>query len=171
MKIGIVYASRDGKTKECAALLAKELKNHECTVLEIGKDNIDLDEFDIVVIGFSIRMAKPIPAARSFLKKNREKLLSCRVGYFICCGFVDCFEEYARKSLPRELYDGALAISCFGGSLDPSRFKGFDRFLVKTIRNEILGGGDNADQRSDMTLPTILETNIIQFTERIREKI
>lgn len=170
MKIGIVYASRGGTTKECARLLARELKNHDVTVLEIGKDNIDLDEFDITVVGFSIRMAKPVSAARSFLKKNKAKLLSCRVGYFICCGFVDCFEEYAEKALPRELYNSALAISCFGGSLDPERFKGLDKILVKTIRNEILGGGDNADQRRDMTLPTIFESNITQFAERIREK-
>ena len=170
MRIGIVYASRGGTTEECAHLLKRELDKHEITLVKIGRDEIDLDKFDLVVVGFSIRMSKPLSEAKAFIKKNREKLSSLRVGYFICCGFIDCFEEYAQKSLPRELYDNAVAIGCFGGSLDPSRFKGFDRFLVKTIRNEILGGGDNADQRSDMTLPTVLESNITQFAERIKEK-
>ena len=84
------------------------------------------------------------------------------------CGFTDCFEEYAEKAIPAQLYERAVAISCFGGSLDYTRFKGFDRFLVKLIRNEILGGGDNADQRSDMSLPTIFEANITQFADKLR---
>lgn len=169
MRIAIIYATRGGTTRECANLLARELRNDEVTLLEIGKDEISLDGFDRIVIGFSIRMAKALPTARKFIKQNAARLEALDVAYFICCGFTDCFEEYAEKTIPAPLYDRALAISCFGGSLDHTRFGGFDRFLVKTIRNEILGGGDNADQRSDMTLPTIFESNISQFAEKLRK--
>ena len=169
MKIAIIYATRGGTVRECASLLARELKNDEVTLLEIGKDDISFEGFDRIVLGFSIRMAKALPAARKFIKQNEEKLLSLPVGYFICCGFTDCFEEYAEKTIPTPLYYRALAISCFGGSLDHTKFKGLDRLLVKTIRDEILGGGDNADQRSDMSLPTIFESNITQFAEKIRK--
>ena len=169
MKIAIIYATRGGTVRECASLLARELKNDEVTLLEIGKDDISFDGFDRIVIGFPIRMAKAMPIVRKFVKQNEEKLQSLFVGYFICCGFTDCFEEYAEKVIPAPLYERALAISCFGGSLDHTKFKGFDRFLIKAIRNEILGGGDNADQRSDMSLPTIFESNITQFAEKIRK--
>ena len=169
MRIAIIYATQGGTTRECANLLARELKNDEVTLLEIGKDEISLDGFDKIVIGFPIKMAKALPTARKFIKQNATKLETLDVGYFICCGFTDCFEEYAEKTIPAPLYERALVISCFGGSLDHTKFKGLDRLLIKTIRNEILGGGDNADQRSDMTLPTIFESNISQFTEKLRK--
>ena len=171
MKIGIIYATKGGTTRECAALLAKQFSRHDVTLLEIGKDEIDLDAFEFVVVGFPIRMAKAQRNARKFLKENADKLKAMKSAYFVCCGLVDCFEEYAQKSLPAELYEGAVEIACFGGSLDYTRFKGFDRFLVKTIRNEILGGGDNADQRSDMTLPTIFEANISQFADSVKQRV
>ena len=171
MKIGIIYATKGGTTRECANLLSKYFCNHDIALLEIGKDEIDLDAFEFVVVGFPIRMARAQKNARRFLKANKDKLSSKRAAYFICCGFTDCFEEYAERSIPGELYEGALDIACFGGSLDHTRFKGFDRLLVKTIRNEILGGGDNADQRHDMTLPTIFEANISQFADSVKQKV
>ncbi len=171
MKIGIIYATGAGTTRECASLLAKQFSRHEVILQEIGKDIIDLDAFDVVIVGFSIRMGKPVKAARRFIKANKDKLAGMRSGYFICCGLVDCFEEYAQKALPKELYSSAMDIACFGGSLDHTKFKGFDKLLVRTIRNEILGGGDNADQRSDMALPTIFEINISQFADSVKQKI
>ncbi len=171
MKIGIIYATKGGTTRECAALLYKHFCHHDVALLEIGKDEIDIDAFEFVVVGFPIRMARAQKNARRFLKANADKLKSKKTAYFICCGFADCFEEYAEKSIPGELYEGALDIACFGGSLDYTRFKGFDRLLVKAIRNEILGGGDNADQRHDMTLPTIFEANISQFADSVKQKI
>ena len=171
MKIGIIYATRGGTTRECAALLAGKFIRHDVSMLEIGKDEIDIDAFELVVVGFPIRMAKAQKNARKFLKANADKLKAMKSAYFICCGLVECFDEYAERSIPKELYEGALDIACFGGSLDYTRFKGFDRFLVKTIRSEILGGGDNADQRTDMALPTIFEANISQFADSIKQKI
>jgi menaquinone-dependent protoporphyrinogen oxidase len=157
-----------GTTGECASLLRNELNNHDVTLLEIGRDSIDLDEYDFIAVGFPIRMGKPFKSARRFLAENSETLSKKRVGYFLLCGFVDCFEEYAESAIPKDLRDGAVAVSCFGGSLDPSRFKGFDRLIVKMVRSDILGGGDNADQRRDMSLPTIMEPNIVQFADLIK---
>ena len=40
---------------------------------------------------------------------------------------------------------------------------GIDKFVVKSVRAEILGGGENGEQRDDMCLPTILDENIAQI--------
>ena len=169
MKIAIVYATRGGTTRECASLLKKEFKNsHDVVLFELGRDSIDPEEYDFIAVGFSIRMGKPLPLAKSFLRDNSQILKNKRVGYFMLCGFVDCFEEYAQRAIPTELREQAEVISCFGGSLDPTRFKGFDRLVVKAVRSDILGGGVNADQRSDISLPTIMEPNIVQFADTIR---
>ena len=64
MKIGIIYATKGGTTRECAALLSKYFCNHDVALLEIGKDEIDLDAFEFVVVGFPIRMASAQKNAR-----------------------------------------------------------------------------------------------------------
>ena len=171
MKIAIVYSTRGGTTRECAELLAREMKNDKVELFEIGVSEPDYDEYDICVIGFPIRMAKTEKRARQFLKKNSEMLKNRRLAFYICCGFVDCFDEYAEKCISKELRDSAVAIYCLGGSLDPDRFKGLDRLIVKAVRAEILGGGENADQRDDMSLPTIMEENISQFADALRSSM
>ena len=171
MKIGIIYATVGGTTRECAALLSRELKNHDVELFDISVSTPDLSAFDLAVIGFPIRMGKPIKSMRKYLKNNSEELKKMKAAYYICCGFVDCFEEYAEKCIPFEFLHDKIPVYCLGGSLDPDRFKGFDRIIVKSVRSEILGGGDNADQRKDMCLPTVMEENIRQFADKIKKSL
>ena len=168
MKIAIVYTTTGGTTRECAYLLAKQLDRLDVTVADMN-DGIDIESFDAVVIGFPIRMGKASKRARRYFKENGAMLKKTKVGYFICCGFVDCFEEYKEKVIPKELRDGAFDICCLGGSLEPSRFKGFDKIVVKAVRSEILGGGENGENRTDMSLPTIMDENIAQFADSIKK--
>ncbi len=168
MKIAIVYTTVGGTTKECAYLLARQLDRHQVTVADM-KENIDICEYDVVVLGFSVRMGRAAKDARRYIKQNRDLLMEKKVGYFICCGFVDCFDDYRDKLIPKELRARAIEISCFGGSLEPSRFGGIDKMIVRTVRSEILGGGDNGDQRRDMSLPTIMDENIAQFADVIKQ--
>lgn len=169
MRIAIIYATKNGTTRECAELLKEELKMSTVDLFEIGESAVDYSEYDLLIVGFSIRWGKAVKKARAFMKTYATLLQEKQVAYFICCGFVDCFEEYAEKAIPAELREHAIDIACLGGSLDPKRVKGLDRVVIKAVRNEILGGGDNADQRKDMTLPTIMPENISQFAEKIRQ--
>ncbi len=157
-----------GTTRECATLLADELKNHSVEIFEIGKNEPDIGDFDVVVVGFPIMMGRALKNAKNYIKANKDALKNAKTAYFICCGFVDCFEEYAEKCILAELREVAIDISCLGGSLDPTRFRGLNKFVVKAVRAEILGGGDNADERKDMTLPTIMEENIAQLADKIK---
>lgn len=167
MKIAIVYTTTGGTTRECAELLAKQLERHDVTVADMN-ESVDIASFDLVVVGFPIRMGKAAKKAVRFFKENGELLAQTNAGYFMCCGFVDCFDEYREKVIPKRLREEAFEISCFGGSLEPSRFRGFDKIVVKAVRSEILGGGENGDMRADMSLPTIMDENIAQFADRIK---
>ncbi len=167
MKVAIIYTTKGGTTRECDVLLSRDLKGHDVTVADMSKA-LDLDMYDTVVIGFPIRGAKPAKAARKYIKANTAALLKKRVAYYMCCGFIDCADEYAEKALPKELSEHALAVTCLGGSLDPTRFKGIDRMIVKAVRAEILGGGENGEQRDDMTIPTILDENISQLASLLK---
>ena len=168
MKIAIVYATVGGTTKECASLLAKELKNQEVELFEIGKNEPNIEDFDVVVVGFPIMMGKAEKSARKYIKKHKSELEGIKTAYYICCGFVDCLEDYAQKTIPATLRESAIDVTCLGGSLDPRRFKGINKFVVKSVRSEILGGGDNGDERKDMSLPTIMDENISQLADKIK---
>lgn len=169
MKIAIVYSTVGGTTKECAELLARELKNQEVELFEIGKNEPEIGDFDIVVVGFPIMMGKAEKSARKYVKKHANALASAKAAYYICCGFVDCFEDYAEKTLPAFLRERAIDVTCLGGSLDPQRFKGINKLVVKSVRSEMLGGGDNGDERKDMSLPTIMDENISQLADKIKK--
>ena len=167
VKIAIIYATKSGTTRECAEILAQHLHRHDVSVFDVSKAP-DLEAYDAIVLGFSVRMGRAIKSARRFMRENTDTLARKNASYFICCGFIDCFDEYAKKTIPQELLSAASDVSCFGGHLDPSRVKGLDKIVVKSVRAEILGGGDNGDARDDMVLPTILDENIVQFAERIK---
>ncbi len=169
MKIAVIYTTVGGTTRECAELLKRELNNHEVEVFEIGKNEPIISEFDVVVIGFPIIMGRAAKLARKYAKAHIDELREAKVAYYMCCGFIDCADEYARKCIPFKLGDIAIDVTCLGGSLDPTRFKGINRFIVKAVRSEILGGGDNGDERKDMFLPTIMEENIAQLADKIKK--
>ena len=169
MKIAIVYATVGGTTRECAELLKREMNNHEVELFEIDKEEHCFEDFDVTVIGFPIIMGKAHKNFRKYVKKHRDELLNARIAYYICCGFVDCFEEYAEKCIPEELRNAAIDVTCLGGSLDPDKFKGINKIVVRSVRAEILGGGENGDERKDMTLPTIMEENIAQLADKIKK--
>ncbi len=168
MKIAIVYSTVGGTTRECAALLARELKNQEVELFEIGKKEPQLSDLDVVVVGFPIMMGKAEKSARKYIKKHASELEGIKTAYYICCGFVDCFEDYAEKNIPESLRENAIDVTCLGGSLDPQRFNGINKLIVKSVRSEILGGGDNGDERKDMSLPTIMDENISQLADKIK---
>lgn len=170
MRILIAYATRNGTTRECAEMLAELLKNQEVTLVRVGHGGEampSVEDYDVVVFGSSIRMAKIDKALSEYLRKNTDMLSGRRCAYFLCCGFTDCFEDYLYKNIPERLIKNAEAVSCFGGSLDKNRAKGFDRMIISAVRSEILGGGQNGQQRDDISLPTVMETNISQFADTI----
>ncbi len=170
MKIAIIYTTTGGTTRECAELLMRELSAHEVTLIDMNESH-SVTEYDLAVIGFPIRMGRPAKKARRYLKEHTDELLGVKTAYYMCCGFIDCAEEYAEKALPAPLKERAIDITCLGGSLDPARFRGFDKLIVKSVRSEILGGGNNGEGRDDMSLPTILDENISQLADLIKKSV
>lgn len=173
MKILIAYATKNGTTAKCAEILAAHLKNHDVTLLRVGKGGKkipNIDGYDVTVFGSNVRMTKIDKELSEYLRANTDMLRSRACAYFLCCGFVDCFEDYLYKNIPEILIENSKAVGCFGGSLDKNSARGFDKFVISAVRSNILGGGDNGQEREDMSLPTIMEPNIAQFADCISGK-
>ena len=170
MKILAVYTTKTGTVERCLDELKKNLPRADIVRANITSRacEYDIADFDVILIGSSIRMGKIHKNIKKYIEDNKAGLLQHKVALFLCLGFPELFDEYVINNFPRELRDSAIGISCFGGEMDLSRQKGIDKILMKIVRNEIMGGGNNGQPREDMTLPTINEGNISQLAEIIK---
>ncbi len=169
-KILIVYATKTGSTATAARLLCDSLAGRDVTLCPTDAPEADPTAYDIVVIGGCIRYGKLYKPAREYLQKWDAVLAEKQTAYFLLCGFPDSVEEYYDKILTEEQAERAFALACFGGEMVPAHATNlWDKLILKIQRDNILGGGNNGDQREDMVLPTISEENIAQFANQLRE--
>lgn len=133
MKTLIAYASKYGTTKKCAEELAKKLSG-ETVLVNLKKNPFpDSAGFDRVVIGTSIyigQMHKEVKAA--FASKEAE-LIKKPFGLFVCCGSPENSDQVLELNVPKTLASAAKTVGFFGGELDFSRIKGFDKFIAKMV--------------------------------------
>jgi menaquinone-dependent protoporphyrinogen oxidase len=168
-KILIAYASKSGTVRTCAEKLAKELDGYSIDIVDLNENMPkDIDGYDFVAVGSSVRMGKLQPHAASFIDRFEPTLKKMRAGYFICCGFTDSADEYFSKNISSELLDRAVAYECFGGELDPKKHKGFDRFVVRAVKNSVLDEGAHDGEMRTANLPAIEPESISRFASYVR---
>ena len=168
-KILIVYATKTGTTATAAGLLAQKLTGRDVTLCTTDAPKSDPSAYDIVIIGGCIRYAKLYKPVREYLAKWDAVLADKQTAYFLVCGYPDNADEYYEKVLTDAQRERALELACFGGEMVPAHAKSlWDKLVLKIERDNILGGGHNGDQREDMVLPTISETNIAQLAVKIK---
>lgn len=167
MKILIAYTSANGTTAKCAELLSDELsRKNEVTLVDMNKETAPSPTgFDAVLLGSSIRFSRISKKLRAYIKGNMDKLNATKSGMFICCGIPDEFESYVKEQMPKG-YKASLGAVYFGGELKPKKLKGFDKLIVRSMRNEITEH-DFEDGNYDGVLPDILPENIQNFAECI----
>ncbi|MBE6754767.1 MAG: hypothetical protein E7559_10550 [Ruminococcaceae bacterium] len=164
MKIIILHAGKTGTTEKCAGLLAAELcknENVECEVYPVLRAPASLSGYDAIVLGSAVRMGMFHKDMSSFIKNNAAMLLRSPAAYYCCCGFPDRAEEFFEAGLGHALRSHALAAACFGGEMDLSKQKGFEKLIVRMV----------GTQFKDKPAPAIDEAAIAQFAEKLYEKV
>ncbi|MGL1958587.1 MAG: menaquinone-dependent protoporphyrinogen IX dehydrogenase [Colwellia sp.] len=141
-KIIIIYSSTDGQTKKISAhLLSIMAKTHKEVLLIPIEDErkIDLNAFDKIVIGASIRYGKHSPKIVDFINKNTE-ILNQKPSAFFSVNVVARKPDknqpetnpYLKKFLlqtpwqPKEL-------AVFAGKIDYQKYHFFDRTMIQMI--------------------------------------
>jgi menaquinone-dependent protoporphyrinogen oxidase len=85
MKTLIAYGTGTGTTKELSETLSKKIKG-DVTVINLKEQkNINLSDFETIIIGGSIRAGQMQSEVRSFCRNNLNELKQKNVGLFICC--------------------------------------------------------------------------------------
>ena len=87
----------------------------------------------IRVLGGSVRMTKINKKLKKYLKEHLDAISNMPSAFFFCCGIIRDFEDYKATELPPKIHF-SLGVECFGGELKPDKLKGFDKFIVRTMR-------------------------------------
>jgi menaquinone-dependent protoporphyrinogen oxidase len=156
MKTLILYGTAYGCTEKCAFKLAKCIKGDVRLLNLEGNKEIDMTDYEIVIIGGSIRLGRMNRSVSNFCRKNFDVLLEKNIGLFICCmNEIDHAKEYFRAGFPRELQNQAIAKGFFGGELNLEEMTSFERSLLKNVIN------------IDKSISLIKEDNIKDFARMI----
>ncbi|OPY26924.1 MAG: protoporphyrinogen oxidase [Methanocella sp. PtaU1.Bin125] len=138
MKALIVYGSRSGATREIAGEIGRVLseQGYAVTVEDARRSKgLDVNRFDLVVVGSSVFMTMWKRHATAFLKRNAKALAVKNVALFSSgtAGGDPALADYARESIAKvarkfpEIRPVALAY--FGGYLDFNDRGRIDRFF------------------------------------------
>lgn len=133
MKTLIIYSSKTGTTKKCAALIAANIGADSCDIFEISENLPDISDYECVVIGSYVRMGVIDKRISSYLQKNKEELFKTKLGIFICSCLADKISDAITKNFSEEIMDNALIIDSFGGEIPLNKVKGMDKIIINSI--------------------------------------
>ncbi|MBU0483754.1 MAG: menaquinone-dependent protoporphyrinogen IX dehydrogenase [Proteobacteria bacterium] len=141
-KILIIYSSTDGHTKEICLRLKQitERKNNHVTLLSVHDVNAaDLNSFDKIVIGASIRYGKYSKQIYEFIKENQQ-ILDRKPNAFFSVNVVARKPEknqpgtnpYLQKFL-RQITWQPKILAVFAGKIEYQKYKFWNRIMIRLI--------------------------------------
>jgi menaquinone-dependent protoporphyrinogen oxidase len=136
MNTAIIYGTKHGATHKCANTLANEIAtNAKLYNLEIESE-INLSEYDTIIIGGSIHVGAVNKNVKKFIDKNLSILTQKNIGLYLCCMYEG---EKALKqfeiAFPEELRKIASAHGLFGGEFDFEKMNFLEKAIVKKVAN------------------------------------
>jgi len=141
-KILIIYSSTDGHTIKICRRLQQviEERGQRVTLLSVNDGSkVDLQFFDKIVIGASIRYGKHRPRVADFINKN-EQLLAGKPNAFFSVNLSARKPDknrpetnpYIRKFL-KQISWRPKKLAVFAGKIDYPRYSFFDRLMIRLI--------------------------------------
>ena len=141
-KVLILYSTVDGHTRKICERLSKviETAGHEATLADLHeRRGIELERFDTVVVGASIRYGKHRPQVAEFMRANRP-VLERKPSAFFSVNIVarkpgrnsPDTNPYARKFL-RQIGWRPRVTAVFAGRLDYPSYGYWDRQIIRFI--------------------------------------
>lgn len=136
MKTLILYYSKYGTTEKCAKMLADKIEGGADIVGYKQRKSADLDKYGMIIIGAPVYMGM-LKKMKSFCEKNLQKLLTKKIGLFICHMDNDTpMDEKISGYFPQELIDHATSVMGFGGAYNTESMGKFDRYIYEKVAKE-----------------------------------
>jgi menaquinone-dependent protoporphyrinogen oxidase len=141
-RILIIYSTTDGHTRKICRHLRQviEQQDHQVTLMSIDdKPNVDLESFDKIVIGASIRYGKHSKQVYEYIKRN-EQILDSRPNAFFSVNVVARKPEknqpetnpYLKKFL-KQISWQPKEVAVFAGKIDYQMYNFRDRQIIRLI--------------------------------------
>ena len=141
----VTYSSGYGATKEVAEEVVKAIENENEFKVDIK--NIDnctqINDYDVVVIGSSVRADLPLANTRDFISEHRFELTKKRVALFIVSITASIPEgvDIAKSELLTHLRDrypwiSPVSIAAFGGRINFEKLNPVMQSLVRNVMKE-----------------------------------
>lgn len=149
MKTLILYLTQDGQTRKIAEKIAT-LLHGETTVLSLQEHHTisteQLNQFDQIVLGASIRYGHFDPLLEQFIQQNSALLNQKKTAFFSvnltarkANRNTPESNTYTRKLLARIAWQ-PTQVAVFAGALRYPRYRWFDRLMIRFIMK--ITGGD-----------------------------
>lgn len=158
MKALILYSGRDGQTLSIASYIASKLQDRlRCEVIDLLQaENVDLSQYQQVMIGASIRYGHFNSALDKFVKHRAEQLNQMPSAFFA----VNLTARKPEKRLPQtNVYTRKFLLvspwqpkQCmvFAGALRYPRYRWFDRIIIQFIMC-VTGGETDTNKEVEYT--------------------
>jgi menaquinone-dependent protoporphyrinogen oxidase len=139
-KVLILYSSVDGHTSKISQYLNQQISiEYEVTVASVVQFKSNLESFDFVVLGSSIRYGKHSTEFLNFIQENETKLKTLHSAFFSVNLVARKVEKstsatnpYVLKFLNETQWKPKL-VGVFAGVLDYKKYSTKDRVLIKLI--------------------------------------
>ena len=141
VKIGMIYSSVDGQTLKICNKLREELQqnNQKVELFSINDFNEDVTNYDILIIGSSIRYGVHNKKIIDFINTNKKQLDSIKTAFFS----VNLVARKSEKSTPstnpyvikffKTIDWTPTIVGVFAGKLDYKKYPFFDRIMIQFI--------------------------------------
>lgn len=138
----IIYSTTDGHTLKICHRLKHviEQQNHQVTLMPIGNvQSLDLNSFDKIVVGASIRYGKHGRQVYEFIKRNKS-ILDSKPSAFFSVNLVARKPEknqpdtnpYLKKFLEQVSWQPAKS-AVFAGKIDYKKYHMLDKLIIRLI--------------------------------------
>ena len=173
-RVGIIYSTVDGHTKKICEKLVDMLSQYETSVELFSIENFQesIRDYDLLVIGASIRYGKHNPLITQFIQQHRGELDQITTAFFS----VNLVARKEGKNRPetnpylqkflKSINWAPDILDVFAGYIDYTLYSFWDRVMIKLIM-KITHGPTKTDKPIEYT-----DWNRVQeFGERLSEVV
>ncbi|MBP6887120.1 MAG: hypothetical protein KBC20_03565 [Oscillospiraceae bacterium] len=161
IKTIIIYATKTGTVKRCAALLAARLGAENTDMFDIANGEPDYTGYDTVVFGTPVRMGMIDARIRRMIQKCAADLRERRYAAFTCNCLLTKASDAFIRNFSEDFMEHALCMDTFGGEFDVAKQRGGGKLLLKIM--ELASKSDPSLKPHNHILPD----NIANFAKEL----
>lgn len=144
MKTLIAYASKHGAAAKCAEMLKQKITGNT-ELIDLKQINeIDLSQYDNVIIGGSIYAGTIQKQVTAFCKQNLEELKQKKIGLFISCMNENEPEKQLNQVFPQDLLNKACVKKSCGGAFNFKDMNFMEKMIIKMVTKAEAKNNPNA---------------------------